>query len=366
MILAESGPWLLAGFLLAGLAHAWIPMSWVRRQLGGGGVWSVVKASAIGVPMPLCSCSVIPAASALRRQGASRGATAAFAISTPEDGSETIALTWGLLGPVMAIVRPIAAVISALSAGILIDASGREREEAASARAALDEPAASACGCAPKEEEGASSCCSASIGDAPRAGVGARMRSAMRYALVEMPMDLSGWLLAGLALSALIGASVPAGWIESRIGEGLGAMLLMLVVGLPIYVCAAASTPVAAALVAKGLSPGAALVFLLAGPATNMATMAWALKDLGARALGIYLASIAVVAVGMGVAIDAAGVEIPAGILPGAQEHAHHPAAIAAGAALGALLVVGGVRRGVGVVRRRVGEKRLLAPLAAE
>jgi uncharacterized membrane protein YraQ (UPF0718 family) len=364
LILVESGPWLLAGFLLAGVAHAWIPMAWVRRQLGGGGVGGVIKAAAIGVPMPLCSCSVIPAAAALRRHGASKGATAAFAISTPEDGSETIALTWGMLGPVMAIVRPIGAVISALAAGLLIDSA--ERRDAARAPAApareipLVQAKAPCCASDPKPAQ--SSCCATDTPPA-RDGFGARTKTALRYAFLEMPADLAGWLLVGLALSAVIGAAVPEGWIESHVGEGLGPMLLMLVVGLPIYVCAAASTPVAAVLVAKGLSPGAALVFLLAGPATNMATMAWALKDLGARALAIYLACIATVAVGLGVAIDAVGVEIPASILPGAHEHGVSAASATFAIVLAALLTLGAATRARAWVRAR---RRSASSSAAE
>jgi len=355
LILVESGPWLLGGFLLAGIAHAWIPMAWVRKQLGTGGFGGVVKAAAIGVPMPLCSCSVIPAAAALRRHGASKGATAAFAISTPEDGSETIALTWGMLGPVMAIVRPIGAVISAVTAGVLIDASERRRAGAPAREIPLVEAKSSSC-CATEEAEAEAaeaSCCSSGAEAPARDGFAARVRAALRYAFFDMPADLAGWLLAGLALSALIGAVVPQGWIEAHVGEGLGPMLLMLVIGLPIYVCAAASTPVAAVLVAKGLSPGAALVFLLAGPATNMATMGWALKDLGARALAIYLACIATVAVAMGVAIDAAGVEIPAAILPGAHEHGVSTLAAISGVALGLLLAVGGAAQARAMVRAR-------------
>ncbi|MFG0273555.1 MAG: SO_0444 family Cu/Zn efflux transporter [Phycisphaerales bacterium] len=368
LILVESGPWLLVGFLLAGVAHAWIPMAWVRKQLGGRGVGSVLKAAAIGVPMPLCSCSVIPAAAALRRHGASKGATAAFAISTPEDGSETIALTWGMLGPVMAIVRPIGAVTSALAAGLLIDASDKRAERRAAEAATTNLPLAQAPSCCsagtPAAEPAPASCCAPASPPAPasccasepppaRGTFLTRVRTALRYAYLDMPADLAGWLLVGLALSAVIGASVPAGWIEAHVGEGIGPMLLMLVVGLPIYVCAAASTPVAAVLVAKGLSPGAALVFLLAGPATNMATMAWALKDLGVRALAIYLACIAAVAVGLGVAIDAIGVEIPSAILPGGHEHGVSPLSAAFAIALGALLALGAANRARAWLRDR-------------
>ena len=301
LILTESGVWLVGGFLLAGVVHELLPRDAVGRWLSGRG--SILRAALVGVPLPLCSCSVIPVAAGLRREGAGKGASAAFAISTPESGVDSIAYTHAVLGPVMAITRPLAALVTAVAAGVLIaitdDRSGAPQDDAPTS-----------CGCAhapaPANEESPAACCGG--GSSPRpAGrpLAARTADALRFGFIDMPRDLGGWLLAGLALSALIGAAMPEGWIAEHAGAGLGPMLLMLVAGMPVYVCATASTPVAAALVAKGLSPGAALVFLLAGPATNMATMAWVAKDLGWRALGAYLTAIALCSMAFGLALDA-------------------------------------------------------------
>ena len=313
-ILVESGPWLLGGFLLAGVVHALLPRDTIARWLGGRGTGAVFRAALVGVPLPLCSCSVIPVAAGLRRGGASKGASAAFAISTPESGVDSIAFTWAVLGPVMGIVRPIAALVTAFSAGLLIaftttdddaPAAGRSLPVAPSCCGGPASPEPACCGGAPAHAAEPSPCGATEPAMPTRRGPLGVLRDAVRYGWVDMPRDLAGWLVVGLALSALISAAMPENWIARHIGSGFGPMLVMLVAGMPVYVCAIASTPVAAALVAKGLSPGAALVFLLAGPATNMATMAWVAKDLGWRALWSYLGAIAVSSVAFGLALDA-------------------------------------------------------------
>ncbi len=298
-ILVESGPWLVGGFLVAGVIHVLLPSDLIARLLGGRGFGGVWKAALVGVPLPLCSCSVIPIAAGLRRDGASKGASAAFAISTPESGVDSIAFTWAVLGPVMGVARPFAALTTALGAGALVAATTRD-----AAPPSVDQP-----GEAPKPccstADAASGCEAIATPEASRSGLRGKAKRAVRHGWIDMPRDLAVWLVVGLALSALIAVITPDGWIAENVGTGLGPMLLMLVAGMPVYVCAIASTPVAAALVAKGLSPGAALVFLLAGPATNMATMAWVAKDLGWRALWSYLGAIAICSIAFGVALDA-------------------------------------------------------------
>lgn len=304
-ICLESGVWLIAGFLLAGLVHTLIPRAWLTRHLSGAGAWPIARASLLGIPLPLCSCSVIPVAAGLRRSGASRGATAAFTISTPQTGEESIPLTWALFGPVFALTRPIIAVITAFTAGLLIERLAPEKapptESPKACCSGKPKPAPTCCSSALPEP--ADSCCSSNTTPA-RPSLGARLVESLRWGLIEMPKDLALWLLIGLGLAALIAALVPEGWIESNIGTGLLPMLLMLLVGLPLYICATSSTPVAFTLVAAGLSPGAALVLLLSGPATNAATMAWVLKDLGGRALAIYLIVIAIFSVACGLLFD--------------------------------------------------------------
>ncbi|MHC4976996.1 MAG: SO_0444 family Cu/Zn efflux transporter [Planctomycetota bacterium] len=342
LMLLESGSWLIVGFGAAGVVHTLMPMNWIRRQLGRDGFGSVFKAALLGIPLPLCSCSVIPMAASIRREGASKGATASFTVSTPETGAETIALTWGILGPVIAIARPISALATAIAAGVGINALDRDvrvaQSEPDDAQGCCSSKKPTGCCSEPKTEPTA--CCSSEKQESPCGcasevpsccgssskksdGVVGKLVEAFRWGYVRMPADIGVWLVAGLMISALVAAAVPAGWIESHVGTGILPKLAMLVVGLPIYVCAAASTPVAASLVMKGLTPGAAMVFLLAGPATNTATMSWLLKDLGARSLVIYLVVIAGVSVLVGVAIDAIW---PAMVIPFSEhsEHATH------------------------------------------
>lgn len=329
MILTESSVWLVLGFILAGAVHVLIPKEWMLKHLGGKGVVPIVKASLLGIPLPLCSCSVIPVAAGLRKQGASKGASAAFAISTPQTGEESIPLTWGLFGPVFALARPVIAVITALITGLLIDLTHKQDEDASEveddqpsdpgaigltisnaddAGSVVDTIESKATGsCCASTPPTAESCCSiATTTSTPRSSRGflAGMKETFRYGFGVMLVDLAVWLTIGLLMAALIGALVPQGWIEENVGHGILPMLLMLVVGIPLYICATSSTPFAFGLVAAGLSPGAALVLLLSGPATNVATMSWVLKDLGVRALTIYLGVIAAVALASGIIFD--------------------------------------------------------------
>ncbi|GAB4385089.1 MAG: SO_0444 family Cu/Zn efflux transporter [Phycisphaerales bacterium] len=339
-LLLDSGLWLIVGFLMAGAMHAIVPKGFLERHLAGRGAWPILKASLLGIPLPLCSCSVIPVAAGLRKGGASRGASAAFAISTPQTGEESIPLTWALFGPVYALTRPVAAMITAFTAGLLIERfaqSGQDRAEdaplrtcgcsggkaAGAADACCTAPAptesscgchaqapaaaGASCGCTGQARSGAASgrgCCSSKSAPAPQS-IRERIRAGWRHGFVTMPIDLAPWLALGFALAASVSAIIPQGWIESHVGSGLVPMLIMLLIGIPLYICATSSTPLAYSLVVAGLSPGAALVLLLAGPATNVATITWALKDLGTRATAIYLGTIAAVAVATGWVFDA-------------------------------------------------------------
>ncbi len=333
MILTESSVWLVLGFLLAGVVHVLVPREWMLKHLGGKGIIPILKASLLGIPLPLCSCSVIPVAAGIRKQGASKGASAAFAISTPQTGEESIPLTWALFGPVFALARPIIAVITGLTAGLLIDLTHKQEQsddgsiedpsaiglaitnadDASSVVESVESRATSSCcsskapepkSCCSSEPEESASCCSSESTSTNRSLIWS-IAETFRYGFAVMLVDLVVWLTAGLLMAALIGALVPQGWIEEHVGQGILPMLLMLVVGIPLYICATSSTPFAFTLVVAGLSPGAALVLLLSGPATNVATMSWMLKDLGAKALIIYLATIAVIALACGMLFDA-------------------------------------------------------------
>lgn len=272
-ILAESSPYVLFGFFAAGLLQAMLPRDAIARHLGSNSVASVLKASLFGIPLPLCSCGVIPAAIELRKQGASKGASAAFLVSVPETGVDSIAITWALLDPLMTLFRPISAFLTATLTGLLINRLPEDSNPAL-------QPAA--CGCS-------SSCC----GNPPVLPFGARLRDGLSYAFSELLGDIGRWLMVGIVVAGIIAATLPADFFTRFLhNEGLS-LLVMLLAGIPLYICASASTPVAAAMVLKGLSPGAALVFLLAGPATNAATISLVYRFWGRATTLVYLASIA-------------------------------------------------------------------------
>ena len=307
----ESAPWLLLGFILAGMLKVFVPMGWMNKQLGGHGLKSVVKAAIFGAPLPLCSCGVIPAAVGLRRAGASKAATTSFLVSTPETGIDSITVSYVLLGPFMAIVRPIAAIGSAIFAGLLVGKDEKEIKTTASyapetsscCGSATKEPeASSCCGSATKEPEATSccgsaakvpetSCCGSSQAPTKTTSVVSKIRSGLVYAGTELVEDTALWLLVGLAFAALVQTYIPDGFLASW-GNGLLAMLVMVVISIPMYICATASTPIAAGLLLAGVAPGAVLVFMMAGPATNIATLGVVAKELGKKALIGYLTGV--------------------------------------------------------------------------
>jgi len=289
-IVGESAPYLLFGFAAAGLLRALIPEQRIYGLLGDNSFRSVLLASLIGVPLPLCSCSVIPAATGLRQSGAGKPATTSFLISTPETGVDSISITWALMDPIMTVARPVAAFATALltgsAVGLLPDA---DEPDAASAEA----PASSCCsddGCS-KQEPAAPS----------RA---AAIRAGLQYAFGPLVDDLAAWLVAGFILAAAVAALVPDGFLEALPG-GWVSSLLMMVIATPVYICASAATPIAAALVLKGLDPGAALVFLLVGPATNVTTVLVVYRILGRGVLAVYLGGVTVCALAFGAAVNA-------------------------------------------------------------
>lgn len=277
-VIVLSAPWLLFGFFAAGVLHELLPTSLVQRNLEKPGLASVLKAGAIGLPLPLCSCSVIPLGVSLRRSGASKGATAGFFVSTPEIGVDSFLLSYVLLGPFVAMARVCLAFASALLVGLGIDYSCRE---------------------SPPPQESPSSCCKSK--EAPKSSL---LRRIVRYAFVDIVDDLSKLLVIGFFLAGLAGVLLSEQTFLRLADWGVPIQLLMLVVSVPVYVCATSATPFVAALMAKGLSPGAALIFLSAGPATNISTMLVIKNELGSRALGIYIFGIASVALFAGYLID--------------------------------------------------------------
>lgn len=278
-MLNEMSPYILLGFLIAGLMHAFIPQRVFARHLAGRGWKSVVKSAAIGVPLPLCSCGVLPTAIGMRRNGASKASTTSFLIATPQTGMDSIAATWSLLGPAFAVIRPVAALVTALFGGIAVGKSETDSE-----------PAAQACEVAESAE--------------PRKSFGAKCLDALRYGFVELVGSIGGWLVIGLIIAALITVYVPADALAALGSRPLLAMIVVLLVAIPMYVCATGSIPIAMSLMLKGLSPGTALVLLMAGPAANFASFALISREMGRKSALIYLASIIIGAIGFGLLID--------------------------------------------------------------
>jgi uncharacterized membrane protein YraQ (UPF0718 family) len=279
-LFAESAPYLLLGLLLAGGIRLLIPDKWIQKILGKDS--SVVTAALIGTPLPLCSCSVIPAAMGIRRAGASKASTASFMVATPETGVDSIGITLALMGPIMAIARPVAAILSAIVAGKLVRMWDVET---------------------PPKQEAVTSCCKkGSI--APQLSVWGKTQAVVQYGFGQLLSDFMGWLLVGLLFAALIQTFVPASFL-TQYGSGVFAMVLVIIISIPMYICATASTPIAAGLMLSGISPGAALVFMLAGPATNIATLMVVKNELGIRSLAGYLFGVIFTALGMGLLLDA-------------------------------------------------------------
>ena len=315
-VFGAMAPYLLLGFLVAGFLSVVISPEWVERHLGGNGLGQVFKASLFGVPLPLCSCGVIPVAASLRRHGAGKGATTAFLLSTPQTGVDSIAVTYALLGPFLAVVRPVAAFVTGIFGGSLVQAFNDDDE-------VIDEPAV---------EAAEASCCSADGCDEENPHR-PKIVEALHYGLVILPRDIGRALIFGIVVSGLIATVVAPQALESTLGGGLWPMLAAMAVGIPLYVCATASTPIALALIHAGLSPGAALVFLISGPATNSAALTTLWKILGRRAAILYLVTVAVTSLATGLAVDGligAGVLPSSALVPAASAiavegaHAHH------------------------------------------
>lgn len=282
-MLLESAPLLLLGFLAAGLLYGFVPQDFIASHLGRGRFLPVVKAAVMGAPLPLCSCSVLPAAMGLRKMGATRGATMSFLVSTPENGLDSIGITYALLGPVMAILRPVAALATAVVTGVVESLAGGDDEPQPPAETG-------------RPFSGANLMAPATTLD--------KLRKSLSYGFGDLLLDLMPWILGGFLAAGLISALMPPAWIEKNLGTGIAPYFIMLLLGVPTYICASASTPVAAALILKGLSPGAALVLLLSGPGTNVTSLVTLRKVMGMGSTLRYLLSVTLASLAMGFLTD--------------------------------------------------------------
>jgi uncharacterized protein len=286
-LISKMGPYLLLGLAAAGALHEILPFDAIARHLGGRGPWPVIKAVLLGVPLPICSCGVVPLAASLKKSGASDGATVAFLVTTPTTGVDSILATYSLMGGAFAIMRVFANAVLGLVAGF-----GTSLVSHAEAAAAVQPPT-----------------------NGSRRGFGGRIFAALEYAIVELFGGIARPLAVGIALGAVITYAVPADLLERTIGHGFLSYVAMMAMGIPLYVCASGSIPLAVALIAKGLSPGAALVFLIAGPATNVATVAVVGRMMGKRPLLVYLTTLMAGSIAAGWAADRVFAAYPS-ILP--------------------------------------------------
>ncbi len=275
-ILSEMSPYLLLGFFFAGLLYAFMPRQKIEKYFSGSPLKSSVLASLFGVPLPLCSCGVIPTGTALYKNGASKGGTVSFLISTPQTGVDSILATFSLLGLPFAIIRPIAALITGITGGYITSKITKEEvkevqfEETKKAKKSFLQ----------------------------------KVKDAFKYGFLDFIQDISKWLVVGLVLAAIISALIPDDFFNVLNLSPILQMLLILVVSIPLYICATGTIPLAAVLLLKGISPGAAFVLLMAGPATNAATITMIGKVLGKRSLFAYLGTIIAGALSFGLLID--------------------------------------------------------------
>ena len=304
---AEASPWLLLGLLIAGLMKAWVPSKVLSKHLGQGKL-AIIKAALIGAPLPLCSCGVIPVATELRRSGASASATSSFLVATPETGIDSVSVSYALLGPVFAIYRPIAAIMSAIITGLLV-ATIKEEQMKSPAEQLQNEK--SGC-CSNKEtvkvEEVPKSkkpCCGSKkvTPEIIKNTFVSKTQQGVYYASTKLIDDIIIWLLIGLIFASLVRTFLPQEFLLSY-GSGLPAMLLMILISIPMYICATASTPIAAGFIMAGLSPGTALVFMMAGPATNISTLGVIRNEMGSAVLIRYLLGVAGCAIGFALLLD--------------------------------------------------------------
>ncbi len=267
----EVAIYLFFGFILAGILHVFFPESIVRRHLGRDTFGSVIKATLFGIPLPICSCGVVPVAASLKNSGASRGSVISFLIATPQVGADSFMITYSLLGWIFGVFRIVASLITSLLAGILVNIAGSGNQDQ------MSNP----------ENNTAEN-------------LGRRIKSIAGYVEYELLGSIANPLLVGLVVAGLIAVFIPDNFFEMYMGQNIFSMLLMLAVGIPMYVCASASTPIAASLIMKGMSPGAALVFLLTGPATNAISISTVVKIIGKKSALIYLAVIAIASLTLG------------------------------------------------------------------
>jgi len=293
----EMAPYLLLGMFVSGLISVFIDSSIIYRHIGSKNLSSILKSTLFGIPLPLCSCGVIPVAATLRESGASKGSTVSFLVSTPQTGVDSIFLTYGMLGPIFALFRPAAALFSGVFSGVVINKVDDDEHHHLS---------------------------NENLEKKDNQPFSQRILSGMRYGFISLPSDIFIPLFQGLVVAAAIGVMIPPDFIASHFASNTYIQfLMMLIISIPIYVCATASIPIAVALMAKGVSPGAAFVFLMAGPATNASSIAVIKNILGKKTLFLYLSLIGFTAIVFGLFLDIFLSNFPSTIPELLHQHNH-------------------------------------------
>jgi len=291
------GPYILFGLAFAGILHELVPDSIVTKHLGKKSISSVVKSTIFGIPLPVCSCGVIPLATSIKKSGASKGATLSFLISTPITGVDSIMATYGIFGWIFTLYRALTSMIIAMIAGILtnifdkdggVEVEEPKRKKAAFSAVAPQHPISFSMNI-PKSEEKSKTF---------------SFTAAIKYAFVTLLGDIAKPLFWGLLLGALITVAIPDNLSDLLKAYSWLSYIIVTLIAVPMYVCATASLPIAAGLMLSGVSAGAAFVFLSAGPATNTVTIGVVKKMLGTRSLVIYLGSIILGSIVFGLGLD--------------------------------------------------------------
>lgn len=286
-LLNKMSLYLLFGFLVAGIIHVFINEKIIGKHFGKHNLLSVVKASLFGIPLPLCSCSVVPTAISLKKDGASKGSILSFLISTPTTGIDSIFATYSLLGWLFTIFRVAASFFAGVLAGVLSVLFDSNEKTATISPVPLQ-------GC----------CCHHHQYSPEHLTLRMKVESALRYAFFDLLEEVGGWLIAGIVIGGIISYFLPVGFIEQYLSSRWVSIMVMMVIGVPMYVCSSGSLPIAAALMLKGLSPAAAFVFLLVGPATNSASLTVIFKELGLKSTIFFLFSIFVTSVVFGLCLN--------------------------------------------------------------
>jgi uncharacterized membrane protein YraQ (UPF0718 family) len=309
-------PYLLLGMFIAGILHVFIGTDFITRHLGKDNLGTIIKASLFGIPLPICSCGVIPVAASLKKEGASKSATLSFLVSTPTTGADSILASYSLLGPLFAIFRPLAAFITGVTIGVLNFIFNREPLEKIHkkhhhSRNELD--------------------------------IKSKITEVFKYGFVELAEDIGKWLVIGVLIGGVLTVAIPQEFIEKFLPYQWMHFIIMLGIALPLYVCATGSIPIAAAFLQMGFSPGAALVFLIAGPATNTVTLSFVRSKLGKRAFFLYIISIVSISLIAGIVFNYVfailGGELS--IISPHGEHVSHTLRVVSGIILAVIIFIG-------------------------